>query len=137
MQASNVSNLLFNNLSFTAQKQNVISSNIANINTPNYKTKELVFENELKMAQSKSDLQLKTTHFNHISIQQDISTSSNSKTKLIEVQNLAEQNDGNNVSLDKQMSEQAKNGTHAQALAAAIKKDSRLFKSVIESSAKN
>ncbi len=56
---------------------------------------------------------------------------------MIEVQGLEEQNDGNNVSLDKQMSEMSKNAVEAQALASAIKKDSRWFKSVIESSAKN
>lgn len=135
MTASSVSQLLFKNLSYTSQKQNVISSNIANINTPNYKTKELLFENELKMAQSKSDLKLNVTHHNHIAIQQNIQNKSN--TRLIEVKGLEEQNDGNNVSLDKQMSEMSKNRTQVQAISAAIKKDSRMFKSVIESSAKN
>lgn len=135
MEASNVSSLLFNNLSLSAQKQNVISSNIANINTPGYKTKDLVFENELKMAQSKNDLKLSVTHQNHIAMQQDIS--SNQKGRLIEVQGLEEQNDGNNVSLDKQMSELAQNKTQVQAISAAIKKDSRWFKNVVESSSKN
>ena len=44
MHASNVSSKLFEQLNFRAERQKVISSNIANINTPNYKTKELVFE---------------------------------------------------------------------------------------------
>jgi flagellar basal-body rod protein FlgB len=136
MQASNVSELLFNNLSFSAQKQKVISSNIANINTPNYKTKELVFEDELKLSQSKSDLKLKVTHDNHIGIQQEIN-SNKSKPKIVEVKNLEEQNDGNNVSLDQQITDMSKNKTLATAMQMAIKKDSRWFKSVIESSSKN
>ena len=135
MQASNVSSLLFNKLSFSAERQKAISGNIANINTPNYKTKDVVFEDELKMAKTKNDLQLKTTHGNHISIENDFSNKTS--TSMIEVQGLEEQNDGNNVSLDKQMSEMSKNAVEAQALASAIKKDSRWFKSVIESSAKN
>jgi len=135
MEASSVSQLLFSNLNHAAEKQKVISSNIANINTPNYKTKELVFENELKMAKANSDLKMSVTHHNHIKIQQEISNKANSR--LIEVQNLQEQNDGNNVSLDKQISEMSKNRTQAQAISAAIKKDSRWFKSVIESSSKN
>ena len=136
MQASNVSELLFNNLSFSAQKQKVISSNIANINTPNYKTKELVFEDELKLSQSKSDLRLKVTHDNHIRMQQEININK-SKPKIVEVKNLEEQNDGNNVSLDQQITDMAKNKTLATAMQMAIKKDSRWFKSVIESSSKN
>lgn len=135
MQASNVSSLLFNHLSFSAERQKVISGNIANINTPNYKTKDLVFEHELKMVKSKGELSLKTTHHNHISIHNNFSNKTS--TNMVEVEGLEEQNDGNNVSLDKQMSEMSKNSTQVQALSSAIKKDSRWFKSVIESSAKN
>ncbi len=136
MQASNVSNLLFNHLSFTAEKQKVVSGNIANINTPNYKTKELVFENELQMAKSKNELKLSATHHNHIKIQQEIN-SNTTQAKIMEVQGLKEKNDGNNVSLDKQMSELAKNRTEFHAIQTAIKKDSRWLKEVITSSSKN
>jgi flagellar basal-body rod protein FlgB len=47
MESSSISNKLFEQLNFRGEKQKVISSNIANINTPAYKTKDLVFENEL------------------------------------------------------------------------------------------
>lgn len=60
-----------------------------------------------------------------------------SKPSLIEVQGLEEQNDGNNVNLDAQMSEMSKNKVLFDAVQTAIKKDSSLFRSVIESSAKN
>jgi flagellar basal-body rod protein FlgB len=137
MEASNVSSLLFSHLSHSAEKQKVISGNIANINTPNYKTKELVFEDELKMAKTSNELNLNTTHANHIAFQKDISADSRYNSKIVEVGGLEEQNDGNNVSLDKQMSEMSKNRTEFHAIQSAIKKDSRWFKSVIESSAKN
>ena len=135
MQASNVSSLLFQHLSHTAERQKVITGNIANMNTPNFKTKELVFENELKMVQTKNDLRLDVTHHNHIRLQAEISNKS--KSRVVEVQNLQEQNDGNNVSLDQQISEMSKNRTQFHAIQSAIKKDSRWFKSVIESSSKN
>jgi len=135
MQASNVTSLLFNHLSHSAEKQKVISGNIANINTPNYKTKELVFEDELKMAKSQNDLKLNVTHQNHIKMQAD--SSNTSKSNLVEVQNLQEQNDGNNVSLDQQMSAMAKNRTEFHAIQSAIKKDASFFKEIIASSAKN
>ncbi len=59
------------------------------------------------------------------------------ENKVYEVDNLQVQNDGNNVSLDREMSEMAKNNMVFQALQAAIKKDSALFRSVIDSSGKN
>jgi flagellar basal-body rod protein FlgB len=56
---------------------------------------------------------------------------------LINVKGLEEQNDGNNVNLDTQMSEMSKNKILYDAIQSSIKKDSRLFRSVVESSAKN
>ena len=53
------------------------------------------------------------------------------------VKGLQEQNDGNNVNLDTQMSEMSKNKILFDAIQSSIKRDSRLFRSVIESSAKN
>ncbi len=135
MKASSVTDLLFNQLSFRSDRQNVISSNIANINTPNYKTKDLVFEDELKKVNSQKDLQMFTTNSKHISgFEQNTDFGS---SKLVEVKGLQEQNDGNNVNLDTQMSEMAKNKVIFDALQSSIKKDSRLFRSVIESSQKN
>ncbi|MGB1226784.1 MAG: flagellar basal body rod protein FlgB [Poseidonibacter sp.] len=134
MDASNVTSTLFNNLSYRSQRQNVISSNIANINTPNYKTKDLTFENELKNVQQPV-LKLAQTNGNHLS---SINSNFNvSKPSLVQVQGLEEQNDGNNVNLDAQMSEMSKNKILFDAVQTAIKKDSKLFRSVIESSAKN
>ena len=133
MEASNVTNTLFEQLNFRGEKQKVISSNIANINTPNYKTKDLIFENELKSADNM--IQMKQTNFKHISSLDNNVSSIN--PKLTEVKGLEEQNDGNNVNLDSQMSEMSKNKILFDAIQSSIKRDSRLFRSVIESSAKN
>ncbi len=133
MESSSITNTLFEQLNFRGEKQKVISSNIANINTPNYKTKDLVFENELNAATNV--MQLKQTNSKHINSIGNISNANNQK--LIEVSGLQEQNDGNNVNLDTQMSEMSKNKILFDAIQSSIKKDSRLFRSVIESSAKN
>ena len=135
MEASNITSTLFNNLNFRAERQKVISSNIANINTPNYKTKDLTFESELKNAQNTPILKLSQTKGNHFSNIQ--STNNIAGSSLVKVSGLQEQNDGNNVNLDTQMSEMSKNKILFDAVQSAIKKDSRLFRSVIESSAKN
>lgn len=134
MKPSSVTDTLFNQLNFRGDRQKVISSNIANINTPGYKTKELVFESELKKASS-SSLQMYKTNPMHLSSSDHISNPN--QKHVVEVKGLEEQNDGNNVNLDAQMSEMTKNKVIFDALQTAIKKDSRLFKSVIESSAKN
>ncbi len=133
MQASKVSQTLFENLSFRSERQKVISGNIANVNTPDYKTKELVFEQELQKANT--DLRLKVTHEKHIPF--DMEKNPSKGPEVVEVQNLLENNDGNNVSLDKQITEMSKNSMIFNALQASIKKDSSWLKSVIESSSKN
>lgn len=133
MEASSISNKLYEQLNFRAEKQKVISSNIANINTPNYKTKELVFEDELNT--QTNVLKMKQTNSKHISTIDNNLSSVN--PKLLEVQGLQEQNDGNNVNLDSQMSEMSKNKVLYDAIQSSIRRDSKLFRSVIESSAKN
>lgn len=132
MEASKVTANLFEQLNFRGEKQKVISSNIANVNTPNYKTKDLVFQEELD--KNSNMLQLKRTTNNHM-YNLDFTRSSNQK--LIQVPGLVEQNDGNNVNLDSQMSEQSKNKILFDGIQATIKRDSNLFKSVIDSSSKN
>ena len=132
MEARKVTGNLFEQLNFRGEKQKVISSNIANVNTPNYKTKDLVFQEELD--KNSNMLQLKRTTNNHM-YNLDFTQSSNQK--LIQVPGLVEQNDGNNVNLDSQMSEQSKNKILFDGIQATIKRDSNLFKSVIDSSSKN
>ncbi|MGM0519209.1 MAG: flagellar basal body rod protein FlgB [Campylobacterota bacterium] len=134
MEASSVTNALFSQLNFRGERQKVISSNIANINTPNYKTKELVFEYELNKAREPR-LQMAQTANNHLPNVNSVKNMPN--PRLTEVQGLQEQNDGNNVNIDTQMGEMSKNKVIFDALQSSIKKDSRLFRSVIESSAKN
>lgn len=135
MEASSISGTLFQQLNFRGERQKVISSNIANINTPNYKTQDLVFEDELNNSIFNNTLQLKQTDLKHISNVNSLSNFSN--PKLVEVKGLEEQNDGNNVNLDSQMGEQSKNKIIFDAIQSSIKRDSKLFRSVIESSSKN
>ena len=135
MEASSISRKLFEQLNFRGERQKVISSNIANINTPGYKTKELVFEDELKNSITNNSLQMTATNSRHMT---NVNSSlANSNPKLMEVENLEEQNDGNNVNIDTQMGEMSKNKVLFDAIQSSIKRDSKLFRSVVESSAKN
>ena len=134
MEISPVKSLLFDQLSYRANKQKIISSNIANINTPGYKTKELIFQNELEKV-NKNDLKLKVTNAKHIAF--DSLNIKQMGPLLREVDGLEEQNDGNNVNLDSQMGEMSKNQMIFSALQQSIKIDSRLLRSVIDASSKN
>ena len=135
MEASSISSKLFEQLNFRGERQKVISSNIANINTPGYKTKELVFEDELKNSITNNSLQMTATNSRHMP---NVNSSlANSNPKLMEVENLEEQNDGNYVNIDTQMGEMSKNKVLFDAIQSSIKRDSKLFRSVVESSAKN
>lgn len=134
MQPSSVTDLLFQQLNFRGERQKVISSNIANIDTPDYKTKELKFKNELDKSKHEAQLQLTRTHSNHLSL---MDSSSKSSMELYEVKGLEEQNDGNNVNLDTQMGNMSKNSIMFNAVQNSIKKDSAWFKTVIDASSKN
>jgi len=134
MQASNVTELLFQQLNFRGERQKVISSNIANIDTPDYKTKDLKFKDQLQKANEEHTLKLSTTHGMHMSLSEDMKKSN---FDMYEVKGLVEQNDGNNVNLDTQMSEMSKNNVMFSAVQNSIKKDSAWFKTMIDASSKN
>jgi flagellar basal-body rod protein FlgB len=136
MQPSNVTDLLFKELNYRGERQKVIASNIANINTPKYKTKDLSFDNVLNQSMVNSgDLQLKVTNKKHIrSFDQQ---NDQDVYKIYEVKGLQEQNDGNNVNLDQQMSMMAKNSVMFSAIQSSIKKDMNWMSQVIAESGKN
>ncbi len=135
MEASNVTDMLFKQLNFRGERQKVIASNIANLNTPGYKTKDIKFNEVLNESISKNDLKLQTTHSGHMSF--DNTPSKVSRIQTYEVGGLEEQNDGNNVNLDQQMSNMAKNSVMFDALQGSIKKDAQWFKEIIAASGKN
>jgi len=134
MQPSSVTELLFQQLNFRGERQKVISANIANIDTPDYKTKNLKFKDELHKSKEENSLQLSRTHSQHMALSLD---NKRSDFEVYEVPGLVEQNDGNNVNLDTQMSEMSKNNVMFTAVQNSIKKDSSWFKTMIDASSKN
>ena len=136
MEASSVSDILYKQLNYRSERQKVISTNIANLDTPNYKTRDIKFKTELEKANSNEPfLTLTTTNKYHMQI--DKPTLRQPDLMSYEVEGLEEQNDGNNVNLDDQMSQQAQNDILFNAIQASIKKDTTWFKSIIDASAKN
>ena len=130
MKPSSVTDYLVDNLSFRAERQKVISGNIANINTPNYKAKDVVFAQELEKT---NQLELARTNKNHFTLN---GVGETQKYSIIQKKSEIEQNDGNNVSMDEEVSEMSKNNTAFEAIQSSIKKDSMWFKLMLDSSGK-
>ncbi|MBB6452930.1 flagellar basal-body rod protein FlgB [Salirhabdus euzebyi] len=97
-------------LDYASMKNKTISNNIANIDTPNYKAKDVAFKNVLQTAST--SFEAKRTHPKHIAF---------SQTNLSTFYEVARPNttynhNGNNVDVDMEMTELAKNQIYYQAL---------------------
>jgi len=113
-------------LNSRALRQDLISANIANVDTPYYRAKDLDFESLLAQKAHKEfagdklkKLELAKTDKKHLS---PIDYSSNQPTLFFRDGHLA-RNDGNSVDLDIETTEQAKNGVMYLALIEALKKN--------------
>jgi flagellar basal-body rod protein FlgB len=87
-------------LSLASRRQTLIASNLANLDTPGYRTRDFSFEGALKSAFSRqiSPTSLVTTNPMHL--QGSSSASLPPSTDLLQPN--AERNDGNDVSLDRE-----------------------------------
>ena len=90
-------------------RQKVHSLNIANISTPGYKRKYVVFEEFLKSEENK--IKLLTTHPKHIS-----ETSEEISPRVLIDYTTSMRNDGNNVDIEYEIVEMVKNGLRYQVL---------------------
>jgi len=101
-------------LDFYALRHNLLSANIANAETPNYRAFDLVFKEQLKKVFSDKNLPLLLTDSRHISSKpKDIYEI---KPVLVATSPLTLGLDGNFVDIDYQMSQLAQNTLEYQAL---------------------
>lgn len=102
--------LIKKGLDVSALRQKTISSNIANINTPNYKVNKVEFEEYLSNASN--NLTLSKTHDMHFGI-----SSIDDLKPTIEKRETTSLNDnGNNVDIDVEMTELAANEIYYNTL---------------------
>ena len=97
-------------LDFSATKQKAIAQNIANIDTPNYKTKTVSFDTYLSDAKKSTISAYRTTE-KHINF--DVKTS---HVGISSYNNLSYRNNGNGVDMDKEQANLATNQIHYNAL---------------------
>ncbi len=88
----------------TWERNKSISQNISNENTPNYKRKIVSFEDQLKQSLNKNKINLDTTHNKHIQI-----GPKNFSPILSEDKSTSYRLDGNNVNIDTESADLAKN----------------------------
>ncbi len=114
-----------------AINQEVISSNIANINTPGYRCKSIDFQKEIEKILTPDHFKLKLliTHKDHI--QDKESSSLDVNPKIEECNTPVIGNDKNNVDLDREMAKLAKNQLLYNAYVQLFSKKVRMLKDAI------
>ena len=127
-------------LSARAMRQDVIASNIANIDTPHYKARDVDFESALIQKRremygggSSSQLAMAKTDGAHLDSYKN--TDPFKSTVYLRDGHTA-RNDANTVDLDVETTEMSKNSAMFNAITAALKKNSAIFKSVLTASGK-
>lgn len=111
-------------------RNEAIAQNIANIDTPGYKRKDVKFEEYLSQALEGGSIRGRTTHERHIPV---------GKKDIDDVEIKAGQDnsslsmrlDGNNVDIDVEMAQLAKNSIKYQVLTQSLNTEYKRIKSVI------
>ena len=139
MEISRVHGLMAKGLDYRALRQEMISSNIANVDTPNYRARDISFENLLTderrriFPERSASLEMALTDAKHLRPER---LEGGPKAEIFFRDGHLARNDGNTVDLDVETTEMAKNTVMYNALVAALKKDSAIFRSVLDASAK-
>lgn len=139
MQISEARSIAQQALDYRSLRQDLIAGNIANVDTPFYRPKDIDFENLLaqKMDKAYGDqqslkLNVAKTDTKHL----DPKDENDASAKVFFRDGHMARNDGNSVDIDTETSELSKNGMMYNALLTALKKDKAIFTSVIDSSGK-
>jgi flagellar basal-body rod protein FlgB len=118
-------------LDLRSKKHNVIASNIANMDTPDYKAFDLVIEKELqKVTGQRNTISLNKTNNAHMKSQR--SKAGGVSVQVDDTQGLSLRGDGNTVDIDKQMGNMAENTLMYKAAAQMIQRKFQGLKSVIQ-----
>jgi len=112
--------LLERSLEFRAKRNNLLASNVANIETPGFKAKDLVFEKALGEAlRSQEPGPMVTTNARHLD-GRNATPLELVQPRTIDSANPVGSTDGNSVDLEREMAKLAENQINYQALASMI-----------------
>ena len=139
IEISKTHSLLTKAMDYRAARQDMISSNIANADTPYYKPRDISFEDALIAKKNElyrdNSHQLKMAITNERDLQPKEETSQTKPTLFFRDGHMA-RNDGNSVDIDVETTEMSKNSIMFNAIVMAAKKDAGIFRSVIDASSK-
>lgn len=96
-------------LDYSSAKNNAISNNISNADTPGYKAKNVIFKDTLQNAMT---IEAKRTNERHLTFHE----TSNQPYRYVTNHSTTYNHNGNNVDVDKEMSELAKNQIYYNGL---------------------
>ncbi len=115
-------------LNAASERQNVIANNLANIDTPGFKQSNVVFEDLLNESLQQGDtLPLTRTNPAHFGNPDPTQV----QPRIVTQTNTSIRPDGNNVDMDQQMTELAKNGIYHNSLTQLISSQLALLRMVI------
>ncbi|MFL2075821.1 flagellar basal body rod protein FlgB [Marinilactibacillus psychrotolerans] len=117
--------LLHRALDASNLRQETVSSNIANVNTPGYKAKRVEFESLLKDAMNGTGLQ--RTNDRHFGV----NNASDVKARVQEQGGNMVGDDGNNVAIDTEMAELSANSIYYQSLVSQTSAQYNMLRSVL------
>ena len=108
-------------LSWTSKRQQALAANLANIDTPGYRAKDYSFEEQL------STMELAASSDKHI-----VHSEQNSQVRMFEVETNVVNPNGNNVDLDRDITELSQNGLQYITLIQALNHKLRMLRSSID-----
>lgn len=122
-------------LSAASLRSQVLNNNIANATTPNYKRQDITFQSELERALNSEaefpGVPMTMTDEKHVPSMR-VKDYREVKAKKITEFNTYQNNDGNSVDIDKEMTEQSKNTMYYNALAQRVSKEFNKLKYILK-----
>ena len=117
-------------LDYRVRNQRVISTNVANIDTPGFKPKHLKFDEELRRAVGNENMPLAKTNGKHLP-GLDESGLQDTASFVLESEGSSRLGD-NSLDIDKEMAKMAKNNLLYEATVKMLSKKFELLKTAIE-----
>jgi len=114
----------------TALRNQVIANNIANVDTPEFKRSEVVFEEQLRklLANGNQTTRLRATHPRHVQV---VKNKESLRPEIYQVNDLKYRNDNNNVDIDVETAKMSKNYLFYNALTTSMNQEIRLLRLAI------
>ncbi|NLU10928.1 MAG: flagellar basal body rod protein FlgB [Tepidanaerobacter acetatoxydans] len=110
------------------KRHELISNNLANVDTPGYKRMDISFEEILMNDLNKRTIPLTTTNDKHIEIKKQLE---DIKPKIYRQEDRSFRNDENNVDIDKEMVEMIKNNFSYNIISDQIQTNLKILQTAI------